>query len=130
MGKQGQIVASYLMNESSSLGVSASGGGIPESATKGDGTEAVCTCKYLSQAVKWVHLLVRVDEGVGVCLCASAVEGEGSEIVSSNVGEVGLHSGVAGSGVGTEPGGVTGARRGVGLEVTERQAVRVCIYKE
>ena len=44
---------------------------------------------------------------------------ERGDIVSGNVGEVGLHGRVTGGGVRAEPGGVTGGRGGVRGEVTK-----------
>ena len=64
--------------------------------------------------IRRVDSLRGVNESVSVGLSASAVEVEGGDIVSGNVGEVGLHGGVAGRGVRAEPGGVTGGRGGVG----------------
>ena len=45
---------------------------------------------------------------------------ERGDIVSGNVGEVGLHGRVTGRGVRAEPGGVAGGRGGVRGEVTRK----------
>ena len=55
---------------------------------------------------------------------------ERGDIVSGNVGEVGLHGGVTGRGVRAEPGGVAGGRGGVRGEVTRKGVELVLKFTE
>ena len=77
-----RLVIAYLVDESSGLGVSAGGRGIPESTAKVDGAEAVPVPLVISDLqldmhIQRVYSLRGVNESVSVGLSASAVEVEG-----------------------------------------------------
>ena len=80
------LVIAYLVDESSGLGVSTGGGGIPESTAKVD-----------------VSRGISVDISISVTLSASAVI-SGAGGVGADVLVVGENGGFVGGGVGAEPG--------------------------
>ena len=65
----GRLVIAYLVDESSGLGVSAGGRGIPESTAKVDGTEAAPISSVIVQLdmhIQRFHSLGGVNESVSV----------------------------------------------------------------
>ena len=64
-----RLIIAYLVDESSGLGVSTGGGGIPESTAKVDGTEAAPISSVtveLDTHIKRVYSLRGVNESVSV----------------------------------------------------------------